>query len=289
MADRYSYISLLGPFFIAGFYAQKYVDKNKGKMPLAGSMVAGAIVVLLVIISIKQTSTWKNGVALWEHAIKVCPSSTAFSNRGMIYRDEGNNREALRCYSQAINMDKMATDDLINRANIYLKQQRYRMAINDYSQCLSIEPHDDLALANRGAAYLAIGMIDSARVDLDRAIKINPESGNAYKNRGMLYLITGRYPEAINDYLKQLKIMPDVSGEIWSKIGYSFQQIGNHTKAIEAFTNAITIAENGNFYYLRAISYYQSGNISMARNDAQKAIAMSVPMNPAFMKSLGMK
>ena len=108
-------------------------------------------------------------------------------------------------------------------------------------------------------------MTDSALVDLNRAIELDPESQNGYKNRGMLYLMTNRYREAIGDYTKHLSIVPDEDGETWNKIGYAFHQLGDYPKAIEAFSRAIRISGKGNFYYLRALSFYQSGDIRRAR------------------------
>ena len=86
IADRYTYIPLLGPFFLAGFYVQRYMDGKKGRIPLVSGILLAAVVLSLVIISRKQASTWKDGGTLWDQAIKVAPSSKAYANRGMIYQ-----------------------------------------------------------------------------------------------------------------------------------------------------------------------------------------------------------
>jgi tetratricopeptide (TPR) repeat protein len=287
IADRYTYIPLLGPFFLAGFYVQRYMDGKKGRIPLVFGILLAVVVLSLVIISRKQASSWKDGGTLWDQAIKVAPSSKAYANRGVIHKKEGDTRKALEMFSQAVSMDDNQTDALVNRANIYYSQQKYMSAIADYSRCIAVEPDNEKAYANRGAAYLAIGLTDSALIDLNRAIELDPESRNGYKNRGMLYLMTNRYPEAISNYTKHLSIVPDEDGETWNKIGYAFHQLGDYPKAIEAFSRAIRIAGKGNFYYLRALSYFHSGDIARARSDMEKALSKGVPADPELLRSLG--
>lgn len=288
IADRYTYIPLLGPFFLAGFYLQRYIDSKKGRLPLMAGILLAAIALSLVTISRRQASTWKDGGTLWDQAIKVAPSSKAYANRGMIFKKEGDTQKALKMFSQAISMDDNQTDALINRANIYYSQQKYMSAIADYSRCIVVEPENEKAYANRGAAYLAIGLTDSALVDLNRAIELDPASQNGYKNRGMLYLMTNRYADAIRDYTKHLSILPDEDGETWNKIGYAFLQLGNYSKATEAFSRAIGISGKGNFYYLRSLSLYRSGDITRARSDMEKALAKGVSADPDLLRSLGL-
>jgi tetratricopeptide (TPR) repeat protein len=288
IADRYSYIPLLGPFFLAGFYVQRYIDGKNGRVTPAFAIVLVLVVMSLVMISRKQASTWKDGATLWDQAIKVAPSSKAYANRGMISKKEGDTQKALELFSKAITMDDNQTDALVNRANIYYSQQKYSSAIADYSRCIAIEPDNDKAYANRGASYLAIGLTDSALIDLNRSIELDPETLNGYKNRGMLNLMTHRYREAISDYTKHLSIVPDEDGETWNKIGYAFHQLGDYPGAIEAFSQAIRIAGKGNFYYLRALSFFNAGDIARARTDMEKALSKGVLADPALLRSLGL-
>jgi tetratricopeptide (TPR) repeat protein len=279
IADRYTYIPLIGPFFLAGIFIQQRIEKNNGKIPVLWGTILSIIIIALVILTNRLSATWKNSATLWDRVIKICPGSLAYANRGLVYKDEGKIKEALDMFTKAIDLDKFQTDALINRANILLRQQRYISAIKDYTQCLAVEPDNDLALSNRGGAYLAIGMIDSATVDLDRAIAINPLTKNGYRNRGMLYILTKQYQNAIDDYKKHLTLVQDETGEIWSKIGYAYQQLGEHRKAIDVFSKAINIYENSSYYYLRALSWKQLNEIEKARYDINKAIQLGMEIN----------
>jgi len=287
IADRYTYIPLIGPFYLAGVFVQQRIDNNNGKIPLLWCAVLSVLILSWVILTNRLSATWKNSATLWDRVIKICPGSQAYGNRGLVYKNEGKTKEALDMFTKAIELDKFQTDALINRANIYFRQQRYVSAIRDYTQCLAVEPNNDLALANRGGAYLAIGMVDSARADLNRAIEINPLTKNGYKNRGMLHILTKQYHKAIDDYKKHLTIAPDETGEVWNKIGYAYQQLGEHHEAIDAFSRAITIYENGSYYYLRALSRIKLNETDKARADVIKAIQLGFSVDKDLLKSLG--
>lgn len=288
VADRYSYMPLLAPFFLIGIVVQKQIDKNNGKIPVAIGAVLLVILLLMIVVSRNQASTWENGETLWEQAIKASPSGKAYSNRGQLYRLEGKADEAFKMYSKALEIDSHDSDALINRANIFFNRKQFSQAINDYSNCLIAEPQNDKAYANRGAAYLATGKMEQALADFNRTIELNPSTLNGYKNRAMLYLMTNQYSLAIKDYTSHLELVTDNNGEIWYKMGYCFQQTGNHQKAVEALGKAIGIMPKGGFYELRARSYYQMGNVAEARNDVQKALSSGVMVDPAFLKTLGL-
>jgi hypothetical protein len=286
VADRYSYLPLLGPFFLVGFYVQKTIDINRGKATYVVLGLAFVVLLGLTVLTRRQVATWQNGAALWEQAIKAAASGQAYSNRAQIYREEGNVDKAFEMYSKAIETDRYESDALVNRANIYFNRGKYQQAIEDYSACIAIEPKNDKALANRGAAYLALGKNELALADLNRTIELNPSTNNGFKNRAMLYLMAGQYQQSIRDYLSHLSITPDRDGEIWYKVGYSYQQMGQHAKAIDAFTQALRCREKGHFYAARALSLVYAGNIQTARTDASKAASLGAEVDQLVVSAL---
>ncbi|MBP7507034.1 MAG: tetratricopeptide repeat protein [Prolixibacteraceae bacterium] len=239
IADRYSYIPLIAPFFIIGFFVQKVIDKKNGKIPNFISIPAVAVFIVLAFVSRSQAATWKDGASLWNKAISSCPSGKAFSNRGLLYKAEGKTEEAFDMFSKAIEIDKYNSDALVNRANIFFSRKNYTSAIADYSVCIEKEKDNDKAFANRGAAYISIGEYDKALSDLNTSIQLNPATQNGYKNRALLYVMTGNFKYAIADYIKHLEIVPDNTGDIYYKIGYCFLQINDNKRAADAFSRAI--------------------------------------------------
>jgi len=65
VADRYSYLPLLGPFFLVGFYVQKTIDINRGKATYVVLGLAFVVLLGLTVLTRRQVATWQNGAALW--------------------------------------------------------------------------------------------------------------------------------------------------------------------------------------------------------------------------------
>ncbi len=287
IADRYSYIPLIAPFFIIGFFVQKAIDKKDGKIPNYISIPAVAVFIVLAFVSRSQAATWKDGASLWDKSISACPSGKAYSNRGLLFKAEGKTQEAFDMFSNAIEIDKYNSDALVNRANIFFNRKNYSSAIADYSACIEHEKDNDKAFANRGAAYLATGEYDKALSDLNTTILLNPATQNGYKNRGMLYVMTGNFKYAIADYIKHLEVVPDNTGDIYYKIGYCFLQVNDNKRAADAFSRAIKVNPDGSFFSMRASALFNLGDFENARKDALVAIKSGAEVDSQLLSALG--
>lgn len=146
MADRYTYLPCLGPFFVAGLGAAWVFGRAAAPTrPRTGTQVVGAIMaaVLLVILSYKtihHTRIWKDSVTLWSYVIDKEHKKVllAYYNRGLVYGKSGLLGEALR----------------------------------DFDQAISINPHFGMAYNNRWAVYYLLGLYDRALTDFTRAIEL---------------------------------------------------------------------------------------------------------------------
>jgi len=286
IADRYTYIPLIGLLIIVGFYFQKWVDKNSGIPSPMAIAVLLLSTVSLTYLSYKQASTWKDNASLWDHAIAIKPSSKALSNRALTYKLEKQNAKAIELFSRAISINKAEKDALVNRGNIYFNEKKYDLAINDYNQCLAIDPNDKLAIENRGTAYAAIGKYDMALTDMNQSLKLNPGSINGYANRAIIKQALNQNQEAIDDFYLHMKNSPDENGNIWNSIGILEQKLDQNVKAIECFDKAIALNENQQFLYNRALSQLKLGNKQKARIDIQRAIELGAKFDPAFLKKI---
>ena len=252
-ADRYTYLPMIGVFLIAGLYFQKWADAHSGKpTPLSIALLI-LVSLALTILSYKQSSTWKDDALLWDNAISAAPSSKAYTNRGLIYKNANQKDKALEMFTQAINMNKAEMDALLNRGEIYFNEKKYDLAIVDYNQCLAIYPMEQQSIQNRGAAYAAIGKYDMALADMSLALKLNPNSVNGYANRALLEQTLNQHQAAIDDFYKHMKINPDKTGDVWNAMGVSYMRLNQKSKALECFNNAIALTKNPIFLNNRAL------------------------------------
>jgi hypothetical protein len=157
MADRYTYIPLIGLFIMVAWGVPELLRKwNHRKEILLTSSVLS--ILCLSIITWTQVGHWQNNFTLYDHTLKVTDNNFfIYTNRGVAYNGLGN----------------------------------YRQAIDDCSRAIEINPGYALAYTNRGIAYSNLGNYKQAIEDYGRAIEIKPGYALAYTNRGFVYLTHG--------------------------------------------------------------------------------------------------
>ena len=70
MADRYTYIPLIGIFIIVAVGVPELISKWRFKEKVL-SISVGIIIFTLLITTWKQVSHWKNSITIFKHAIRV--------------------------------------------------------------------------------------------------------------------------------------------------------------------------------------------------------------------------
>jgi len=287
IADRYAYLPVIGVFLVPAFFFQNAADKNGGKPTVLWISLLVVIAAIFSILTYRQAMTWQSSASLWDQSIRIAPSSRAYTNRGLLFKQEKNYDQALEMYNKAIAMNKAEKEALVNRGNIYFDRQDFERAIQDYNACLAIDSTMQKAIENRGSAYGALGKYDLALVDLNKALKLDPTSVNGYANRGVFYQNTNQHDKAIDDFYKQMEVNHKESADLLNSIAVSHLRQNQFNKALEVLNQAIGIEEKGTFFLNRSIVYSQIGRKAEARADALKAQAMGVKINQDYLNSLG--
>lgn len=266
IADRYTYIPYIGLFIIIGWLIDRFA---KGNITKAGYIFV-PLTIFFSILTFRQTQVWKNGAALWDHTIKVHPSSKAYANRAILLRREKNLPLAVQYYSQAIKMNKIDFESHGNLGNVYFDLKNPDSAFFHYRQSLSIKPDYVPALDNIGAMFASTGQYDSALKYLNKALEIKPEHKPAYSNRALVYMTLNRYEDALKDWESFLRFEPDAA-DVYNSIGVCYQNMGKYNESLTAINKAISLAPQPMFYINRSYSYYALNNLEQARADALKA------------------
>lgn len=91
-----------------------------------------------------------------------------------------------------------------------------------------------------------------------------------YYFRGKAYRSSRQYDLAVADYLKAVEVDPKMDVAYY-ELGATYQAKNDHKKAIGAFTQAIAIKGNADYYYGRCVSNSWVGNQSAAIGDCEAA------------------
>jgi tetratricopeptide (TPR) repeat protein len=276
MADRYTYIPLIGLFIMVAWGFPDLLKKwNYQKEML---LILSALSILcLCIITWTQVGYWQNSITLFDHTLKVTDYNWIIHHyRGNEYTLLGNYRQAIEDYDKAIEIKPGYADAYTNRGAAYNGLGNYRQAIEDYDKAIEIKPGYADAYYNRGLAYNGLGNYRQAIEDYDKAIEIKPGYADAYTNRGAAYNGLGNYRQAIENYGKAIEIKPDFAMAYYNR-GNSYTHLGNYKQAIEDFGRAIEIKPGyADAYFNRGLVYLNQGdNISGCR-DARKACELGI-------------
>ena len=121
----------------------------------------------------------------------------AAANLGIIYREKGNQEEALQMSLKALQVDPNNYMFLANIGGIYLDKKSYKIALSYTDKSLSIHPNNPLALINKGEILRATGDFEKSLDSLQQAIKLDPSNPACYLSLGALLKDSGRYQSSI--------------------------------------------------------------------------------------------
>ena len=284
IADRYTYIPYIGLFFILGWLLSRIVKQETYK----AYYFLAPVIILLCFLTYHQSAIWIDSATLWDHAIKVTPSSRAFDNRARLFNEEKNTEKALEYYNESLKINAVDDEAYTNRGNIYFNSGKFDLAYQDYRHALSIKPDAYAALDNLGALFGTQGKHDSALINLNRALTLKPDYISALRNRALIFMDLKRYSEAINDLETFLKHQPN-DPNIINAMGVCYRMSEKYADALALINKALTIRQDPHFYLNRSYCYNGLKNLDQARKDALTAKQGGVELDPPYAKELGIQ
>ncbi len=210
MADRYTYLPSLGPFFIAGlgtaWAARKtrWVKRGEAISLFPAVILTLSIAILLSYATIHQVRLWRNGIMLWSSVIEREPTQVPFAYRfrGQAFEKAGQFDRAAADYRRAIALNPRFIETYNDLGLLYGRARLYEQAIEVFRRSISLDPGRASSYSNRGRTYFHLGRYDEALDDLNRAIALDDQFDVAYINRGELYYRTDKTALARADFQK---------------------------------------------------------------------------------------
>jgi hypothetical protein len=206
MADRYTYITLIGLFIMVAWGVPELLRKwsYRKEILLASSALS---ILCLSIITWTQVGYWQNSTTLYDHTLEVTDNNwPIYYNRGAAYYHLGNYRQAIEDLNRAIEIKPGYAEAYVSRGLAYNELGNYRQAIEDLNSAIEINPEYAEAYYNRGITYYHIGNYRQAIENYDRAIEIKPAYADAYYNRGAAYLMLGNKDFGCHDAQKACEL-----------------------------------------------------------------------------------
>jgi tetratricopeptide (TPR) repeat protein len=208
MADRYTYVPLIGLFIIAAWGVSVLLHRTP-RRSLALGAGAALVVVGCVIAARRQLTHWRDSVALWEHAVEATPAShRAHNNLGHALAKRGRFAEAVPHYVEALRLKPDYAEAHNNLGYALADQDRVREAIAHYSEALRVLPDYAEAHNNLGVALAGEGNTEEAVEHLSEAVRIEPGRAEAHNNLGAVLAGQGRLEDAIRHLRAAVELKP---------------------------------------------------------------------------------
>jgi Flp pilus assembly protein TadD len=240
VADRYTYVPLIGVFIVIAWGVTDLVARLPGRrLVLAGS--AAAIVLASASLARAQVVTWRDGQALWEHALAVTKGNyLAHSLLGGLLGEQGKTQDALVHLRQAVAIDRAYPDAHHNLGVVLASLGKFDEAITEYRAALRLNPRMANAQLSLGLALANTERIDEAIPAFEAALALDPTLAEAHRGLGLALARRGRAAEAERHYGEAVRLDPDAA-DAQRKLGKSRFAEGKVEEALARYREALTL------------------------------------------------
>jgi tetratricopeptide (TPR) repeat protein len=243
MADRYSYVPLIGVFLIISWLLGDLASRTR---LLKIAVVTGSLIILLLLMyqTRIQAGYWKNDLSLANHSLAVTKDNFfAYSIKGNILLDQNNYDEAVFCFRKSLSLRPTQTSPRLNIGLIYLRQKKPMDAIAVFNELLAEDSNSTLANLNCGNAYGMLGDTKSAIRCYERAIAKEPFFTAALHNIGVTYGTLKDYQKC-REYLLDVVRLNPKDAEAYYSLGRCCYDGNIIEEAIQWFQKSIALVSD---------------------------------------------
>ncbi len=174
MADRYTYLPLVGIFIGATWLVPELIPPGSLRARLLPAAVAASIA-LLAAATYRQVAYWHDGVTLLRHS-----------------------KECTR--------DNLAAHEFLGKALVL--DGKLEQGAEELEECARMSPHYVAVRLELGDTYRQLGRHDQSIACYREALALDAKSAEAHRGLGLTYFARDQYEEAEYHYLKALEIDP---------------------------------------------------------------------------------
>jgi len=192
------------------------------------------------LVSLGRT---EDALLLLSEALQASPSEGLYRLRGIIYRAEGKEDEALADFGKALAMQPKDPVSLLQRAEISLGRGDVKSAKRDLGEAIRVEPRvADTVAAVRVRCYIAVeeGRLADAINDMNLIVQANPEDAFWTLQLANLYVQDKRPRKAIELAGEIIKREPKNVSAIRTRAD-TLLGLGDHAAAIKDYERAIEV------------------------------------------------
>jgi len=220
-ANRYTYLSYTGLFFIIGQFYAYIMDE---RFPYSRNVKKALIILLCVFVifccyrTTVRIKVWENSITLFDDIIKKKPKlAMAYNNRALAKKDLGDFYGAIEDFSLAIQNNPEYKWAYYNRGLAKKEINNFTGAVQDFNKAIEIDPELTWAYFSRGLVKAKLEDHNGELADYSKAISIDKDFTEAYYNRGVALCNLQEYTKAISDFTKAITLNPDYADAYFNR------------------------------------------------------------------------
>ena len=290
MADRYSYLSATGLFFIMAWYLdQSFVSVNKFVHAVRWFFALIAILYFIFLgkTTFDQTRVWENSETLWTQVISKFPQAEiAYKNRGNYYGNLNLTDKAIADFNTFIQLKQDDPQVYSNLGNAYGLKGDLNRALNAYSRSVKLDSLDPKTWLNRGITYAKFKQPDRALTDYNKALALNADFMQVLPNRAYTLLEMGNYDESISDFSRLIRYSPR-NDNYYIDRGTAYYRLKKYPQAIADFRQCVALnPENSRGLFYLSVTYLDISDFRNAYQCALKAKSLGYPVDQGLFEKL---
>jgi protein O-mannosyl-transferase len=240
MADRYTYLPLVGLFVILAWGGGELWLRQCWPRPVI-VLAAGLLLVAGAWRTRNQVGCWQDTETLFKHALAVTQNNIVACNKlGSFYSRQGRLAEAMDYFARALQINPDDPNVLYDLGNAFARLGDWDNAISSYRHALQVTPDQADILNNLGFALATKKRFADAVACFEAALKLNPDSASTHNNLAAVLFNEHRLDEAVQHYREALRITPD-DPWICVNLGDTLVRLGKPAEAIPCYQTALRL------------------------------------------------
>ena len=278
MADRYTYVPLIGLFVIVAWGASELAARwSFGGVALP--VAAACVLLACTALARAQVQYWSDSTALWQRALATTSGNyVANNNLGGVLMKQGRTSEAIARFAEALRIKPDDAEAQNNMGMALIWQEKFDEAARSFGEALRNQPDYADARNNLGRALMWQGKLDEAAQQFVQALRIKPDFAAAQSNLGMVLMTQGKLDEATQRFGEALRIDPGYA-EAHDKLGSVLAAEGKAAESIAQYAEAVRLDPG----YAEA---HNDLGVALARqgklDDAVQQFGQALSANPGY-------
>jgi len=282
MADRYSYLPLIGIFIMIAWGIHELLAKWRYRKVIP-AVLAGIVLIGFLLCTRIQVRHWQNSLTLYKHALAVTENNYVIHcNYGSYLNEGGRHEEAIEHCQKALQLKPDYADAHNNFGVMMIQNGKLEDAIEHFQKALQLKPDYADAHNNLGNALGSLGKHEQAIEHFQQVLKLKPDYADAHYNLAVVLLRQNKVAEGIAYWKEALRLKPDWSQShndlAWFLVTVKDKNLREPAEAIRHAKRACELTQYSNPHFLDTLSVAcaVAGDFQMAIEIADKALQLAV-------------